>query len=169
MMIKELRLPYFNGCFNVYIDTYDKVEFPKKTEEYSINGGVLRYGYDKETGIASFGLWYEQETKRPGHGGLWSSRESVAGPIMGLRLVNTAINMFSSSMTVEKLSEILPDDFEVIARYTGGGTTVDLAANQSFLSDGKEIVYEVQRKDRQTGPGAPYSGTKPLTYTFELS
>lgn len=130
MNIKKIEFHNFNQQQNMYITTEGEYNFPERNQVVPVprENAELRWGENGD-GVVSFGLWYFDEDKRPGHGGLWSSRAGVAGPMIGKELVNVAINQVATHMTLEALQKILPDEYEVKKRSFGG-----------------ELWYEIQLK-----------------------
>lgn len=132
--ITEIVFQYFNGIQNPYITATGDNLIPKFDRVITMSPGQHMHVGENEHGIVNFGLWYDNERKRPGHGGFWSSRESIVGPLIGKRLVAVAINRIAVSMTVESLEKLLPDEYHIEERETKNGK-------------GTEVVYAVQRKD----------------------
>lgn len=151
MNIAAIRFEYFNQRQNIYIDMVGGIEYlrtliPKFDNVIELGPGKRMYWGENEHGILNFGLWYDDPKLRPGHGGMWSSRESLVGPLIGKRLVSVAINNFATSMTVEALEKILPDEYQIVEEtFTYKSHT--------------EICYYIQRKDGiNTATERPTSG-----------
>ncbi|MGG1618275.1 hypothetical protein [Paenibacillus sp. NRS-1781] len=142
MNISGIRFEYFNECQNVYIDAVGDDLIPKFENTIPVEeGGTIHWGVN-EHGIVNFGLWKDDPKKRPGHGGMWSSRAGVVGPLIDRKMVEVGINGSAAHITVEVLEKILPDEYEIRERDSYG-----------------ETVYEVQRKD---GNNVPSSRTTTL-------
>lgn len=136
MKIKSIELPYFNNHYNVRIETEGRYTFPERTNTIPLpDEDAIMYWGENDDGVVSFGIWMLDPIERPGHGGYWSSRESVVGPMIGQKLVSIGINHFAASMTVEALENILPEGYEVRTRKLFEGR------------EDEETLYEVQRKD----------------------
>lgn len=95
--------------------------------------GELHYGI-ADTGVASFGIWYEEKSQRPGHGKLWSSRAGVVSPLIGVPLVAVGINRMATHITVPAMEALL------IAQ--GLDTSYCVVERNSY----GEVVYEVVSK-----------------------
>jgi hypothetical protein len=135
MKIKSLTFQYFNREQNLYIRAEGENLIPKFDRVIELGKGERIHVGENEFGVVNFGLWCDDEKKRPGHGGYWSSRESIVGPLIGKRLVHVAINSIAASMTVEALEAIIPDDYLIVS-IDGRG------------EKGKtETTYVIQRED----------------------
>lgn len=135
MNIAWTRFEYYNECQHMHIGVIGGQEYlgsliPKFQHVIPLERGKSIHWGANEHGIVNFGLWCDDPIKRPGHGGMWSSRGSVVGPLIGKRLVPVAINGISTHMTYERVEEILPGDYEIQPRDVGG-----------------ETFFEIQRKD----------------------
>lgn len=121
MNVTKMEFRYFNGHQNLYM-TAD-VEIPKFDKVIDINSTThMHYGIN-EHGLVNFGIWNDIESKRPGHGGFWSSRESIVGPMIGEKLVGIGLNGFGVSIIKEKLEAILPEGYYIEERPLGGNET----------------------------------------------
>lgn len=131
MKIKKIEFHHFNQRENVYIETEGEYDFPKKEHALKLTGepGTIHWGMNDD-GVVSFGLWYDDPDMRPGHGGYWSSRAGVVGPLIGCDMVPVAINNYSAHMTVPALEKLLPDGYVIVQR-------------SSFDDD--EFWFEVQK------------------------
>ncbi|KJD42557.1 hypothetical protein [Paenibacillus terrae] len=142
MNIAWIRFEYFNGCQNVYIgvvggDEYLNSLIPKFENTISVEEGETIHWGENEHGVVNFGLWNDNPDKRPGHGGMWSSRAGVVGPLIDRKMVDVGINGIATHITVEALEKLLPDDYEIRERDSYG-----------------ETVYEVHRKDGNNTPSS---------------
>lgn len=140
MNIAWIRFDYFNEHHHMRIGVIGGQEYvskliPKFQHVIPLGGGESIHWGDNEHGIVNFGLWCDDPAKRPGHGGMWSSRGSVVGPLIGKRLVPVGINGISTHMTYEKVEEILPEEYEIQTQIVGN-----------------ETYFEIQRKDGLSVP-----------------
>jgi hypothetical protein len=138
MNIAAVRFEYFNGHQNMYIAVIGGNEYlanliPKFDQVITLSPGESIHWGKNEHGIVNFGLWYDDPKKRPGHGGFWSSRASVVGPLIGKRLVHVAINNFATCMTYEAVEKILPEEYHIV--------------EGSYGSRSSETPYYIQRMD----------------------
>ncbi len=105
MNISVIRFEYFNECQNVYIDAVGDDLIPKFENTIPVEeGGTIHWGVN-EHGIVNFGLWRDDPKKRPEHGGMWSSRAGVVGPLIDRKMVDVGINGFAAHITVESLEK----------------------------------------------------------------
>ena len=141
MQITNIKFQYFNRKQNLYITAEGSDIIPKFNQFIPLGGGKTMHVGENNYGVVSFVLWCDQKEQRPGHGGFWSSRPSVVGPLIGKRLIDVAINGVSASMQVEVLEQILPEEFHIVERPN---------------KTGNEISFEVQRKDGQNSE-TPYN------------
>lgn len=131
MDVVSIQFQYFNQQQNLYIVTTTPNIIPKFDRIITIEPGAHMHIGENEHGVVNFGLWRDDPNKRPGHGGFWSSRGSIVGPLIGKKLIHLVINRISTTMTDEKLLEILPDDYQIVDEPRSA----------------KETYYTIQRKD----------------------
>lgn len=133
MKIIEMQFLYFNQHQNLYL--LAETEIPKSNNIVELAPGERLHWGENEHGIVCFGLWYDDPKKRPGHGGFWSSREGVVGPIIGKQLVHVAVNRMAVSMEKSRLEAILPEQYHLVE-------------NKTMYRDGTpEITWYIQRID----------------------
>lgn len=137
MKIHEMEFRYFNECQNLYIKA--DVEIPKFDKVIDLNKTThLHYGIN-EHGIVNFGLWRDEEHKRPGHGGFWSSREGVVGPLIGEELVHVGINGYGVSMIKHRLEEILPEEYYIESKKSGNEIYYEIQGGDKTKYNGRQI------------------------------
>jgi hypothetical protein len=107
--------------------------------------GLLHYGIS-EDGVVSFGIWYEEERRRPGHGGYWSSRAGVVAPLIGVPMVDVVINRTAMHMTVPAVEALLAahgldSDYCVAERNSYGETVYEVVKAIGFCHIHQEKLY----------------------------
>ena len=138
MKIHSIQFQYFNQEQNLYITAEGDNLIPKFDQVIEVAPGERMHIGENEYGVVNFGLWYDEVKKRPGHGGFWSSREAIVGPMIGKRLVHVSINRVSSSMTHAAVEALLPDEYFIEPRES------------SHKEKGKVVIettYHIKRKD----------------------
>lgn len=116
--MNKLRLLYINGHWNPYLIVKEHREmiFPEMDNKVKLGDGHFLYGVS-ELGFYSFGFWANQENKRPGHGGLWSSNSGTLGSVIGKEVTEVGVtekengSYFRMAMSVDTLKSILPGDY----------------------------------------------------------
>lgn len=107
--------------------------------------GLLNYGVS-EDGVVSFGIWYEEERRRPGHGGYWSSRAGVVAPLIGVPMVDVVINRTARHLTVPAMEALLvaqglADMYHVVERNSHGEVVHEVVKVIGFCHLHQEKLY----------------------------
>lgn len=116
-----IKLCYFNEHWNIYM--YSKPEYRDEWVKNIIDTTVIPFSEGLESGeyrlrqyshpeipcLYSFGIWYYEPKRRPGHGGEWSSRSEVVNPVFGKDLYEVALDQRSIAVSLKWLKEQLGD------------------------------------------------------------
>jgi hypothetical protein len=117
----QVKLCYFNQHWNIYLYTGTNKGFYdapwiniKPTEQVIVRGdeGEYRlrtYSHPDIPVLCSFGFWYYDEKRRPGHGGEWSSNSRVINEVFGTDLYEVALDQISMAVSLKWLKEVLGD------------------------------------------------------------
>jgi hypothetical protein len=121
----EAKLCYFNQHWNIYLYTgngyeswcHDETLETKRSEEKNHHGEYRLRKYEHpEIPIYSFGFFADDESRRPGHGGEWSSNAKHINTIFGTELIEVALDQISVAVPLPWLKELLGDNVV----WTGG-------------------------------------------------
>ena len=108
--VQKIGLVPINGRYDLRLTlqpgTPEQHWNPKMHTEIPMPGGHLAWEDIPEAGTVKFGIWCDRSEDRLGHGGYWSSRAGVVGPMINKKLVWLGINNMSMHMTVEKVEEL---------------------------------------------------------------
>lgn len=108
----RVRFSWYNDKWNMSLETsgYDDVGAGDIIHKVETDEGEyrLRKHPFKFFTVYSFGFMYNKASRRPGHGGEWSSREGVINPIFGTNLVGTSINSAVAKLDKNDVEKLLP-------------------------------------------------------------
>lgn len=116
----SVRFVYFNRQWNVYINSLPRVDFPQEpfniteVEREDKTGKYILREWHAEGlpfPIWNYGFWYydEYKTRRPGHGGEWSSRTSIINEMFGSSIMEIGFDSWACAIDVEDMRKLLPE------------------------------------------------------------
>lgn len=140
--VQKIGLVPINGRYDLRLTlqpgTPEQHWNPKMHTEIPMPGGHLAWGDIPEAGTVKFGIWCDRSEDRPGHGGYWSSRAGVVGPMINKKLVWLGINNMSMHMTVEKVEELLKEH--------GFDEEYHIVEVKNNYGGSEEISYYIEKK-----------------------
>lgn len=117
--IMQIKACYYNQHWNIYLFVKDEEKWWEKStatvKPAPIENGEGEIRLRKHTHteipcLYTFGIYYNERGKRPGHGGEWSSNPKFINSTFGLDLMDTSINNISCAVSRKWLKEQIGDD-----------------------------------------------------------
>lgn len=116
----QAKLCYYNEHWNIYLysktqeDSSQWKEWIKTEKQITkpTDGGEFRlrtYSHP-EIPIHTFGIFYNDSKKRPGHDGEWSSRAEVINEEFGVDLLDISVDQIAVAVPVEWIKKLLGDN-----------------------------------------------------------
>lgn len=174
--MNTLKLMYINEHWNPYLIINEPKEkvYTAMDNKVNLHDGHFVYGVS-ELGFYSFGYWANQENKRPGHGGLWSSNSGTLGSIIGKEVTEAGVKLekegsfFRMAMSIDSLRRILPPEYYIENHPFSDGmsnwkihhkddASIDLSAYGWYQYPTREYEFETELlKERPKGNEATES------------
>lgn len=123
-MKAQVKLVWYNEQWNMYVTTDKQTMIEHKELNMCVkkeNSGEFRmtqWQTELPVEVYSFGYWYTDPLRRPGHGGLWSSREAIVNPLFNLDLFGIGLNSWACFVRARDLPKFLPEGATVVLETT---------------------------------------------------